>query len=251
MNFLFWGCLILGILSLLYYLIIISYAGLSAAFSGFWLVVGILCFLMCIIIRHIRINEIEVAKPYRIALLLLFATGMFAFIVLEGNILYHGAQSGDKGADYLIVLGAQVKKTTVSKTLRKRLDTALNYLKDNPESKVIVSGGRGQGEDITEAEAMELYLITMGIAEDRIIQENKSTNTNENIRFSKKLIREKNANVAIVTNGFHIYRALKIAEKQGIKEVQGISAPTDPILCIHYYVREAAGVLKDKLVGNL
>jgi uncharacterized SAM-binding protein YcdF (DUF218 family) len=114
----------------------------------------------------------------------------------------------------------------------------------------IVSGGKGSKEAITEAEAMHLYLMTKGIQPTRIIQEDKSTNTKENIHFSKAFLKD-NATVAIVTNGFHIFRATSIAKKQGITLVQGLAAPTDLLLSINYYVREAVGVLKDKVFGNL
>jgi uncharacterized SAM-binding protein YcdF (DUF218 family) len=250
LNFLFWICLILSAVSTVYYVIIISYAGIHAAFSGFWLMLAIFGFFSCIFIYHLMSNHIVLAKPIKLGILCIIFAGFSVFAVLEGTIVNHGKQKTARGMDYLIVLGAQVKKTTVSKTLKKRLETAALYLKKNQVTKVIVSGGQGDGEDISEAEAMRQYLIKHGIEADRIIAENKSTNTYENICFSKKLLK-KNAAVAIVTNSFHIYRAQKIAEKQGIKNVQGLSAPTDVILAVNYYVREAAALLKDCITGKL
>jgi uncharacterized SAM-binding protein YcdF (DUF218 family) len=113
------------------------------------------------------------------------------------------------------------------------------------------AGGRGPGEDITEAEAMKQYLTANGISENRILKEEQSTNTNENIIFSKELIQKENAAVAVVTNGFHVFRATGIAKKQGLLNIQGLSAPSDARLLINYYVREVLGVIKDKLAGNM
>ena len=153
--------------------------------------------------------------------------------------------------DYLIVLGAQIRGTRITNSLYKRLKTAETYLKENPDTLVIVSGGQGSGEDITEAQAMKEFLIENGIREDRILVEDKSTNTHENILYSKKLINRADAKVAVVTNGFHIFRSIGIAKKQGLENVQGLSAPSDPILLVNYYIREVFGVVKDFLFGNM
>jgi len=251
MSILFGVSLLVGILSLFYYGIIVSYAGVSSSFAGFWLIVSIGCFLVCFILRYLIKHEIAIAKFYRITFLIIFIVGFSVFALIEGTIIYHANQKADSGMDYLIVLGAQVRGTRITKTLKKRLDTAVTYLQDNPETVAIVSGGQGTGEDISEAEAMKQYLLAQGIGEDKIKKEDKSTNTNENIRFSKDIINDENAQVAIVTNGFHVFRAVGIARKQGISEVQSLSAPSDSRLLINYYVREVFGVIKDKLVGNL
>ena len=181
----------------------------------------------------------------------IIAVGLGIFLLIEGTLIYHANQKADPGMDYIIILGAQVKGARVSNTLKKRLDTAVAYLQENPETVAIVSGGQGAGEDISEAEAMKRYLLQYGIEDKRIIKEDKSTNTNDNIRFSKELMRAADAPVAIVTNGFHVFRAVGIAKKQGLSSAQGLSAPSDKILFINYYIREVLGVMKDKFVGNL
>jgi len=196
-------------------------------------------------------NDINVPKFLRIIGITLIAIGLCIFTFVEGTIIFHANQEADQDMDYLIVLGAQVRGTRVTKTLQKRLDTATIYLKENPKTLAIVSGGQGAGEDISEAEAMKKYLLEQGIAENRIIKEDKSTNTDENIRYSKNIINDEDATTAIVTNGFHVYRAVAIAKKQGLNHVQGLAAPSDQILLINYYVREVLGVIKDKVVGNL
>ena len=91
-------------------------------------------------------------------------------------------------ADYIIVLGSKVNGTKPSYSLQYRIDKAPEYLKSHEKTIAIVSGGQGKGEDISEALAMKQGLIKQNIAEDRIIMEDKSTSTDENITFSKPLI---------------------------------------------------------------
>ncbi len=251
MNIILLLLLLIGAISLIYYGIIVSYAGIGASFSWVWFMVGIGCILLCFTIWYMMKHEIILARMLRISLLVIVIMAFGVFALLEGMIIYHGNQKADPGMDYIIVLGAQVRGTRITKSLQKRLDTAITYLSENQNTKVIVSGGQGQGEDISEAQAMEMYLAENGIDEKRIIKEDKSTNTNENIRYSKMIMPEEAGKVAIVTNSFHVFRAIKIARKQGLPHVQGISAPSDPILLVNYYVREVLGVIKDKMAGNL
>lgn len=244
-------CLILGLLCLLYYGIITVYAGLGTAFAWFWLCAGIGLLILGFIINYMIKNEIKLPNFWRYLLTIIFSAGICLFIIVEGTIIYYSSREAKPDADYMVVLGAQVRGTIITKSLKKRLDTAAAYLEDSPKTTVIVSGGKGTGEDISEAEAMKRYLIAKGIEETRIITEDQSTNTVENIRYSRKLMKGNNPTVAIVTNGFHIFRSVSIAKKQGLSEAQGLAAPSDKILIINYYVREAVGVLKDFLFGNI
>ncbi|MGB8454164.1 MAG: YdcF family protein [Anaerocolumna sp.] len=114
---------------------------------------------------------------------------------------------------------------------------------------IAVSGG--QGEDISEAKAMEEYLISKGINAQRILKEDQSTNTHQNLLFSKTLMEKGNPSTVIVTSRFHVFRAMGIAGKLGITKAEGLGAPTDDIMTLSYYVREFFAVVKDKLVGNI
>lgn len=243
--------LVLAILSLIYYGVIISYAGLSSSFSWFWLFLGVVCILIFVIIRYMLKHSISLNRSVSYIFTILVIVGVSIFIFVEGLIIYHGNHKADPNMDYLIVLGAQVRGTRITNTLQKRLKAAKIYLKDNPDTLVIVSGGQGSGEDISEAQAMKNYLISNGIAEERIIMEDKSTNTVENITYSKKLLDKDDADVAVVTNGFHVFRSVSIAKRQGLINVQGLSAPSDSILFISYYIREALAVIKDFVLGNM
>lgn len=146
------------------------------------------------------------------------------FAVIEACIASRINSKGEDNLDYIIVLGAMIREDGPSSILKARLDSAIEYLDGNPGTKCIVSGGQGYDEPCSEAEGMRKYLVEKGIDESRIIMEPDSMNTIQNIRNSKAIIDNDNAKVGIVTSKFHVYRAVKIAEKQGFKNVSGISA---------------------------
>lgn len=109
------------------------------------------------------------------------------FMLIVGGMIYTSAHDDpEEGADVLIVLGCAVHGERVSLTLSYRLDRAIEYLNANPNTVAIVSGGQGQGESISEAEAMRRYMVNRGIANERIIMEDKSTSTEENFAFPGK-----------------------------------------------------------------
>lgn len=170
---------------------------------------------------------------------------------LCGLIFSAAAATPPAGLDALVVLGAGLRPDgTPSEALRYRLDAALGYLEDNPGTTCIVSGGQGLGEVRTEAAAMSEYLLERGLAEDRITSEDRSTSTAENVRNSAELL-EPGATVGIVTNDFHLYRALRIAEKNGLPGACGLAAPSNPLYLPQSALRECAALVKDALVGNL
>lgn len=146
-------------------------------------------------------------------------------------------------ADYLIVLGAQVRGTVPSLALQYRINTAAEYLTRNKSTVAIVSGGQGSGEEISEAEAMKRGLLKKGIEESRVIMEDRSTSTYENIKYSNQLIPGGAKRGFLVTNDFHVYRAEKIAASQGLN-LQGISAKTPRVALIKSYVREYLAITK-------
>lgn len=243
--------LIIGILCLLYFGIITIYAGIGTAFAGFWLVVGAATIIYSGVLRFFNNHETILNKYIKGLTIIFLIGGIIIFTLVEGVIIYNGRKAPSPEADYLIVLGAQIRGTRITNSLKKRLDTAIIYLNHNEETLVIVSGGKGPGEDITEALAMKTYLLDKGIKEERIIEEGHSTNTYENIIYSQKLLKQGENKIIVVSNSFHIYRAKSIARKQGIHSVQGLGAPSDKILTINYYVREAFALFKDKLFGNM
>nr|WP_306472394.1 YdcF family protein [Bacillus toyonensis] len=156
---------------------------------------------------------------------------------LQYNIYKHGHMHATYDADYIIVLGSKVNGTKPSYSLQYLIDKAAEYLKSHEKTIAIVSGGQGKGEDISEALAMKDGLIKQNIAEGRIIMEDKSTSTDENITFSKPLIPDNMKKGMIVTNDFHMFRAKKIAAKQGL-QLEGLPAKTPKPIIIPSNVRE-------------
>lgn len=250
MEWLYWCAMIFGILCLAYYIIILLYAGTGVNFSWIWCFGGIGGLSAGLVIRYVISSKLLLPTWLISVIYLLILFAAISFLTLEGMLLLYSHHKAITDLDYLLVLGAQIRENKVSKNLQKRLDTALAYLRANPGTKVIVTGGRGSEGQISEAAAMKAYLIDRGIKPERIQTEDQSSNTTENIRFCKIMLKQ-NDRVAIVTNGFHIYRAVKLAKKQGITKLYALVAPTEPLMALHYYVREAAGVGKDWLMGNL
>ncbi len=180
-----------------------------------------------------------------------FAVGVITVGALSALIATTAAAAPPAGMDCLVVLGAGLRPDGYpSETLRFRLEAALEYMGENSETTCIVSGGQGFGEPLTEADAMAEYLVARGLDESRITKEELSTTTAENVRNSSELI-DPNASVAVVTNDFHLYRALRIAEKNGLPGAHGLAARTNPLYLPQATLRECAAIVKDALVGNL
>jgi uncharacterized SAM-binding protein YcdF (DUF218 family) len=123
--------------------------------------------------------------------------------------------------DYLIIHGAGlIDGNRVSKLLAERLDKAIDvYSKDPTPTIMIPSGGKGGNETVSEARAMADYLIEKGIPEDRIVLEDRSTTTLENIEFSKDIMDRRGGGryIALVTSNYHVYRALRYSRRLGMK----------------------------------
>jgi len=154
--------------------------------------------------------------------------------------------------DAVIVLGAAVHGENVSWPLMERLETAIQYHEKNPDALIVVTGGKGYQESITEALAMERYLIGRGVEKDKIVKEEEATSTNENMKFSKKILDERlgsNYSVAVVTNNFHIYRGTQIAINEGFANVTHMHAKLQWYNLMPCYLRESLAVLKLWAVG--
>lgn len=239
--------LILGIFSIIYGIFIFQ-VGSGTWFWIIWEVIGTFFFLWSLLIQkgffitHKRIKN----------LFYVFVSITFAVLVLFCSMIAGDFRSkGEEKLDYIIVLGAQVREGGPSVVLKHRLDAAISYLNDNPTTQCIVSGGQGVNEPFSEAEGMYTYLVKIGISSDRIILEDKSTSTVENIRNSKVLLDDSYHSVGIVTNNFHTFRAVRIAKKQGLRNVSGIAAESNIFYLPNNVLRECCGILKDWLFGNI
>lgn len=168
--------------------------------------------------------------------------------VLTAGMIY-GANLPSSGTEPVIVLGCKVNGDRPSLMLKRRLDTAAEYLLENKEVVCIVSGGQGAGESVPESEAMKAYLIKAGVSGERILTEARSTDTRENIQFSKEILEENNlgGSVMIISDGFHLWRASIIAKKEGLSPAS-TAAKTPLYLLPCYYVRELYGLLEEILL---
>lgn len=144
--------------------------------------------------------------------------------------------------DYIIVLGAGIKGEQVPPLLASRIDQGIEILKKNPKALLIMSGGQGKGEDIPEGEAMARYAINKGIDESKIIIENKSTNTKENLLFSSKLMIKESPRVGLVTTSYHVFRALILSKDLGIRCI-GFGSVTKWYFTLNALIREFIGYL--------
>ncbi len=180
------------------------------------------------------------------------ALGLVLFFAAEIPILYTALTAAESDAPYVIVLGAAVYGETPSISVRHRSDRAAEHLKSNPAAVAVVSGGQGSGEDISEAEAMRRYLVGEGVAGDRILLEDRSTSTLENLTFSKQIIEKSGGDpsrVAVVSSSYHLYRAKRMAAALGMAAEGLPSSDGYPVYMTGMYIREAVAVWKLWLLG--
>lgn len=238
---------ILGIISILYGGLVLQ-IGSGTKFWLVWEIIG-LFFIAWAWLLHIDFFASH--KVLKVIFHAVVITGIVVLVILCGLIAGKFTSKGEKNLDYIIVLGAQIREDGPSTVLRYRLDEAIEYLNENPDTICIVSGGQGPNEPYPEADGMAKYLIEKGIDSKRIILEGESQTTVENIRNSKKLMDEDYNGVGIITNNFHMFRALRIAEVQGLENVYGIAAKSNTLYLPNNVLRECGGILKNWLLRNI
>lgn len=180
-------------------------------------------------------------------ILVLFTLWLVSFITVTTVLIASAISDKDQKVDCVIVLGAGLNGETPTLVLTERLNNTLSYIGDNPQTRVIVSGGKGIGETITEAEGMKRYLVSHGISEKLILKEEKSTSTYENMIYSKELYEKKYGielkRVMIITNDFHMFRSKLLARRVGL-EPYGISSGTPWWIYPNVFLREYLAVFK-------
>ncbi len=232
-----------------YYAVVCICTGRLGGVQLLWLALAGFFALFCRLYRRQRDQKAGASRKTKLALRIctvLFAAGLIFGGIAEGMILSAMAREPARSADYVLVLGAKVNGTVPSLSLRQRIDRAAAYLKENPQSKVIASGGRGADEGISEALAIAQELKAQGIDENRILLEDKSTSTEENLSFSMALLVSDggsvNSPVVIVTSDFHIFRALRLAGRAGYGNVSGCAASSSVVLSPMNHLREILAV---------
>lgn len=240
---------IIGLISIIYYSYInIAFGGL--AFDEFFLCLGI-CFILYGVIKNkIKKNYLE-----NIIIKLTIITIVAIFIIGEALMILYPKSDITNQCDYLIILGAAVKKNGPSLTLRARLNSAIEYLdKTKDDCFIVVSGGKGSDEKTSEAQAMKEYLVDKNINPSKIILEDKSTNTFENFKYSREKIEKhssssiKNLKIKVVTTDFHSLRSSVLAKRNEYTNVTFYSSKSKLAFIPVYYTREFFALLKTILI---
>lgn len=191
-------------------------------------------------------------KVYNILVIVFISSFLLVESILIFKINNFKSIENIESLDYVIVLGAGLDGENVGKVLKSRLDKAIEYYNIHKDVNIIVSGGLGEGEIISEADAMYKYLIEQGVNPNQIIKENKATTTLENIKYSKEILikrNDKNKKVLIVTNEFHLYRAMVISNILGVKN-EGLASITPIKIRVNYLIREYPTLIIDIIRTN-
>ena len=289
---LIWVFTAAAVLCLVYYGVIVLYAGFGTSFAVLWLLIGGFFGATAAGIHFYQKYPERVPLWLPVSFVTLCASGLMIVLVTQILIFGRIPAAAEPSLDYVIVLGAKVKPDgSLSKTLKLRLDKALEYMKENPETMLVLSGAKGDAEPCSEADAMETYLLGQGADPDHLLKEEESFSTVENLAYSRVMI-EKQENlleqerkaeadrllraqgeiegvpetgapanntpvlarqprVGIITSNFHLCRAAMIAKKQDYGTVYGIASEADKVLLVHFSLRDGIALLKDRLMGNL
>ncbi len=196
-------------------------------------------------------------SPWLKAFFALILVGVLSFGGLFAAVMYGSYNHITGDPQVMVILGCRVMPGgEPSMLLQDRLETALDYLEEDPDILVVVSGGQGSNEPVSEAACMAGWLEERGISEDRIFQEDQSSNTKENLIFSKDLLAREGIDVGetdvlVVSNGFHLTRARMLAERFGYGEVSTLAAPSSHIPSrIQMYIREPLALVKSFLLDR-
>lgn len=266
-----------GVCCLIYYGIIAAYSGTGTAFSGIWLVLAACLFLMALAAFLFPRFKERIPLRLEVAAITVAAAFFAVFVIVEAAMAFQSISFGKPpNVNYMIVLGAKVQGDKMSRSLQYRIDAAYEYAMGHPNTILILSGGKGEGEDVSEASIMYDYLKDKGVPEHQMLKEEQSESTYENLVYSKLLIdareaerrralerllgesgytlpleSESSVRIGVLTSNFHVLRAKAIARNIGFTNVGSVSVPSDPVLFLHLCVRECFAVLKDQFVGNM
>ena len=204
---------------------------------------------------HRLLSQMWQRKPLRICLVLLAVFVLTAVILMAAAAAaIIRASSADIPQDTpAVVLGCSVKGTRPSRVLQERIDAAYAYMQEHPKAVCILSGGQGRGEDLSEAECMYEQLKKAGINADHMYQEALSTNTQENLEYSKQILDQlENSEsdgtvktteaVTIISSEFHLYRGRYSAKELGYHDY-GYAASTDWKYLPTFFLREMIAVV--------
>lgn len=239
---------VLGVWSVLYFFTCLAYGGgIKLSWVWIWILIAAFSFTRVWMLKARLDGREKMRLPaalkwiYRVV----FAVCLVIFLITEIRIIGAMTAKPQENLDYIIVLGAGLRGTEPSNPYKARIEKAAEYLADNEGTLAVASGGQGRHEAISEAEAAKRRLSEVyGIDESRIILEERSTDTEQNLKYSLEIIGDADASVGIVTNGFHELRAMSIAREVGYQNVYSVPARTLFPVGIHYCVREFFGMME-------
>lgn len=278
MQVILWVTLVILLLyvvfALLYSTAVVYASGTATSFLWFWPVTCVMALVAVLLLFLVLTGRLPRFKTTVMCFCILFWLCVVVFISVEAVVFSAGRRAPADDAEYVVILGAQVRGEVPTLVLNARINAAAEYLDAHPNAVAVASGGKGIGETISEAEAIRRGLVRRGISEERILMEDCSTSTAENLRYTAEVIqnfeRRKSGeeeeiplcgtfaspirivskNVVLVTNDFHVFRAVKLAKNLGYTNVSGLGATEFFAVTIQYYVREFFAIGKEILSGN-
>ena len=237
--------LLAGVACIAYYLLIGFYSRFGLSIQWIWLVAG------AALIAAGLLTHAPLPRWLRYAWRTALVAGLLLLAGLMGLVISGMNASAPPGMDYLVVLGASVYADGPSPALTRRVNAVTACLDRHPDAVIIASGGQGPNEPVSEAQCIRDELVKRGVDPGRIVLEDKSTDTRENMINSRALIDRADAAVGIVTNNFHIWRSMRMARRAGLTNAHGIAAEyTGPTL-LHFMVRETISIAVHFLRGRL
>ena len=191
------------------------------------------------------------------ALVALILLGMAVFGILLGMVLHGSRDYVEDEPEIMVILGCQVKPWVPSILLQDRINKGAEYLKNHPDVVVVASGGQGPDEHMTEAQAIHDALVAQGIDSDRILQEDKSHNTIQNLRYSMALLEREGYDIeddiVVVSNGFHLTRVRMLWNRiHGDDDNLSVLAAPSSHVPSRYkmYVREPIALVKSFILDH-
>lgn len=229
---------------------VFAIAAEHVALGVFLVIIGVLTVIRCILGAIFKAVWKLIRKPVAILLAIL----LVGMAVTAAPILWGVVSQPEASCDYLILLGAGVDGDTPSPILQDRINQAYSYLTEHPDTICIVTGGKGDDENLSEAQCMFNHLTAMGIQGGRIWMEDQATSTVENFEYSLQLLQKKTGsipeNLGVMSNEFHLFRAKLIAKSNGLDPIF-VAAPTSQMMVrINYTVREIFALWNYLITGG-
>lgn len=263
---------VLAVLCILYFIIIIIYAGFQTAYCFIWPVFAIGFLSMGY--YSIRASRHQGGMPRFLSTFVFTSFGLFMclFAMIMSAVIASTRPDSPvtPKADYIIVPGARVYSNGVSMTLMLRLEQALRYNEYNPDVTFVLSGGLDKGDAIPEALAMYNFMSMNGVPSSRMIMDTRGKTTSDIISRAVRKIyadaeirktplgpgdivwpKDYEPRIGVLTSDYHIMRSVRILEKNGVNAPIAIPAGSDKVMFLHQCVRESAAVLRDFLMGRL